>query len=247
MKCIISAAGYAIRLYPLTENQPKPLLLIKNKPIINHIIEKVDKIKDIEDIYVVSNNRFYSKFSAWKEDNQQNFSKKLHIVDEYSTSPENQRGAIFGGLVAITENNIADDIFVIYADNLFSLDPGDFIDFSKKKQASCLACYKLQNIEDARKFGVISINEDCKIIDIEEKPQQPKSSLIVTGLYIIMKEDIEKLKEFFKKSEEKSLSNSGLSFTYFFKDIHVKQDVYGFPFSGQWIDIGNKEDYEKIK
>jgi glucose-1-phosphate thymidylyltransferase len=67
MKCIILAAGYATRLYPLTKNKPKPLLDVAGKPILEHILEKVSKVTDINEVFIVTNDRFYPCFIEWKK------------------------------------------------------------------------------------------------------------------------------------------------------------------------------------
>jgi glucose-1-phosphate thymidylyltransferase len=245
MKCIMVCAGYATRLYPLTENQPKALLHVKGKPIVEYLVDKVNLVKDIDSLYIISNNKFYMKFAWWLSSKK--FPKSIELVDTGSVTPEDQLGPINDCLIAIEQFNIKEDILILYGDNIFSLDINKFIDFFKEKKSTCLACYKLDNPADTKKFGIITIDENNKIIKTEEKPDKSDSNLAVTGIYIIKKEDIPKLMAFHKKSEEEKKLNPGWGLTYFIKDLYEKQDVYAFPFSGEWIDIGSKNDYEKIK
>jgi glucose-1-phosphate thymidylyltransferase len=247
MKAILLCAGYGTRLLPLTENQPKALLPVKGKPILNYIIEKIQNVKEISQIYVISNDKFYTSFAWWLTKNQKNFSKPINIVNTGSITIEDQKGGINDTLLAINENNLDDDLLIIFGDNLFSFNISKLIDFFKQKQSNCLACYQLQNIKDAKKFGIIDLDENNKIIDIEEKPQEPKTDLLVTGIYIIKRQDIEKLRKFYEDSKEKSKLNPSHSITHFFQDLYKKQDVFALPFSGEWCDIGNLEDYEKVK
>ena len=65
MKCLILAAGYATRLYPLTENYPKPLLKVKDKTILDWILEDLNSLKIIDEYFVVTNHRFYNHFISW--------------------------------------------------------------------------------------------------------------------------------------------------------------------------------------
>ncbi len=221
--------------------------MVKERPILNHIIEKINTTKDIDAVYVVSNKKFYFKFLEWAIQSQKKCEKKLYLVNELSTMPENQKGGIFGALMAIDENKIKDDLLIILGDNLFELDLNEFIKFFKEKKAPCMTCYALQNKEEAKKFGVVQIDENNKVIDIEEKPQNPKSNLIVMGIYAIRKKDIKKLKKYYKDLEKDSKLCSNINFTHFLKDIYKEESVYAFPFQGQWIDIGSKEDYDKVK
>ncbi|MCX6742115.1 MAG: nucleotidyltransferase family protein [Candidatus Pacearchaeota archaeon] len=245
MKCIIVCGGYATRLYPLTENQPKALLHVKGKPIVDYLVEKINQVKDIDSIYLISNNKFYMKFAWWLSSKK--FPKSIDLVDTGSVTVEDQLGPIHDCLMAIDQFEIKEDILILYGDNLFSLDINEFINFFKEKKATCLACYKIDNPADTKKFGIVTVDENKKIIKTEEKPEKSDSNLAVTGIYMIRKEDIPKLKEFHKKSEEENKLSPGWGLTYFIKDLYEKQDVYAFPFSGDWIDIGSKEDYEKIK
>jgi len=247
MKCVITSAGYGTRLYPLTLNQSKSLLLVKGKPILNYIIEKIDKIKEVDSIYITSNNKFYTNFSWWLLNNQKNFSKPIEIVDELSTAPENQKGGIFGCMTVLNQFNIDDDLLILYGDNLFELDLQNFVDFFNKKRSTCLACYKLKSLEEAKKFGNVEIDSENKIIEIKEKPEKPKSDLSITGIYAVKKQDISKLRDYYQMLEKTNQLNPSSNLTFFIEQIYKKQDVYAFPFSGQWADIGTLEDYEKVK
>ena len=247
MKAIILCAGYATRLYPLTENMPKALLPVKGKPILDYLIEKVNEVREVDSIYIISNSRFYNNFSEWLSKKQENYRDKIKIVDSGSDSVDDQKGPINDCLIAINKFGIDDDVLFLYGDNLFSLDMKKFIDFSKEKSSTCLACYELSDIKDASKFGIANVAENNKITDMEEKPQQPRSNLAVTGIYLIRKEDISKLKEFYEKSKAEGRLKPGFGLTYFVIELIKKQEVYAFSFSGEWLDIGSKEDYEKVK
>jgi len=245
MKCIIVCAGYATRLYPLTEDQPKALLHVKGKPIVEYLVDKIRQVKDIDSIYIISNNKFYMKFAWWLSSKK--FPKSIDLVDTGSINIEDQLGPIHDCMMALDQFNIKEDILVLYGDNLFSLDINRFIEFFKEKKATCLACYKIDNPADTKKFGIVTVDENKKITKTEEKPEKSDSNLAVTGIYIIKKEDLPKLRAFYQKSEEEKKLSPGWGLTYFIQDLYKKQDVYAFPFSGEWVDIGSKEDYERIK
>lgn len=245
MKAIIIAAGYATRLYPLTLEQPKALLCVKGKPIIEYMVDKVNETKEIDSIYILSNNKFYMKFAWWLTSKK--FPKSIEIMDTGSIDINDQLGPIHDCIMCLDQFNIKEDILVLYGDNIFSIDLEEVIKFFKEKNASGLACYELKSSEDVKKFGIVTVDESKKIIKTEEKPEKSDSNLAVTGIYFIRKEDLPKLMDFYKKGEKEGKANPSFGLTYFIKDLLEKQDVYAFPFSGDWIDIGSKEDYERIK
>ncbi len=246
MKAFIIAAGFATRLHPLTLNQPKALLPIKNKPILNYIIEKIEKVPEVDRIYIVSNEKFYLNFKAWLDSNQKNSLKPIFIFNEGSTSAEHQKGVIDHCVEIMNQDNINDDLLILYGDNFFSLELNKFAEFFKNKRSTCLACYALSALDEAKKFGNIKIDQNNKIIEIKEKPQNPESNLAVTGIYLIKKDDLNDLRNFHQKSKKENKLSTHWSMTYFILDLYLKKDVYAFPFSGDWIDIGSKEDYKKI-
>ena len=128
IKAIILAAGYATRLYPLTLNQPKSLLKIAEKPMIEHIIEKLKDINELNKIYIVTNNKFFKNFEDWNKNF--NFNKDIKIINDLTTSNENRLGAVGDIKFAIEKENIDDDLIVFGGDNLFE----DNLDEAQKNQ-----------------------------------------------------------------------------------------------------------------
>jgi len=241
MKAIILAAGYATRLYPLTINKPKALLPISGKPILNYIVEKIEKVKEIDEIFIVTNDKFYMNFVYWLAQNEKEFGKKIEILNDGTTSNEARLGGIGDLYFVIKEKNIEDDILVLACDNLFEDSLVDLIDFFKKKQAIINAVFELENKEEVRKFGVIEIDKEGKIIEFEEKPQEPKTNLISRAIYIFPKESLKNMGEYMKTEKPKDAPG------FLIKDFCKKQEVYAFIFKGKWFDIGSKETYEKVK
>ena len=132
MKAIILAAGYATRLYPLTENMPKALLNVGNKPILEHLLDAFANEKAIDEIHIVSNARFYGQLKAWADSALEGYKQKITVWNDGTTSNENRLGAIGDILYVIQKAAIDDDLFIAASDNLLSkpLD-GYFEDFRK--------------------------------------------------------------------------------------------------------------------
>jgi glucose-1-phosphate thymidylyltransferase len=235
MKTIILAAGYATRLYPLTINKPKALLEVGNKPIINHLMDKIHKIPEIDEVHVVTNNKFFKIFQEWADNFESH--KKISIVNDMTMSNEDRLGAVGDINFTINEKKIDDHILIIASDNLFEFELKDFIEFSKNKGTSTVAALDLLEKEKiAKRFGTIEIDNNNKIISFEEKPENPKSTLASTACYFIHKDHLSPLKDWINAKEGK-IDNSGEMIKYLSETL----GAHSFVFTGRWFDIGSKE------
>lgn len=232
MICIILAAGYATRMYPLTENFPKPLLPIKDKPIINYLIEDIHK--EVDKFIIVTNNKFYDIFNKWKNDLNYN----IEIIDDGSTNNENRLGAINDILFTLNKSNINDNIIILAGDNLLDFSLKEFINYFRKINKSCIMIHYEEDINKLQKTGVAEINNN-KLIFMEEKPINPKSNLAIPPFYIYKKEDIPKIKNI-KNYDMDSPGN-------LVKYLLDKTEIYTMIMPGKRYDIGSIENYEIMK
>ncbi len=239
MKALILAAGYAVRLQPLTLNTPKPLLDIGGKKMIDRILDKVSVLPGIDSIYVVSNHKFIKNFEEWAGNNR--LKKKISLIDDGTMTNETRLGAIRDMDLCIKEKSINDDLLVIAGDNLFDLELKTFLDFAKKhSDGVSVALYDIGSLDAAKKFGVVQIDKSGRIIEFEEKPAQPKSTLISTGIYYFPKDKIKDMIKYVN-SEGAKLDAPG----YYIRWLSANDKVYGFSFSQKWYDIGDIESYKK--
>ena len=237
MEAIILAAGYGTRLHTLTKNIPKPLLEVSGKPIINYILQKIDEVSEIKKIFVVTNDKFFGRFVDWK--NGLN-NKKIIIVNDGSTSELDRKGAIGDIDFAIKKEKINDDLIIVAGDNLFDFSLRHLHDFFLQKKSSVVALYDIVNKEIAsKKLGVVRLDDSCRIIDFEEKPEFPKTSLISTACHILSKKDVLLLEKCIK--ENHNPDNLGD----FIKWLSLREHVFGYVFSERWFDIGTIEQFEK--
>lgn len=238
MKAIILAAGYGTRLYPLTRDKPKPLLEIKEKPIIEHIIKKIEEIGEIDNIFVVTNNKFFKNFLEWSSSFKS--AKKITIVNDMTNSNQDRLGSL-GDIRYVIENmNIHDDIMVVAGDNLFEFSIKPMEKIFKERQKPVVALYDVRDTELAKLYGIVSINADNKIIDFEEKPEKPKSTLASTGIYIYPKRIIDKLIEFTNAHDADKTGN-------FLEWLYKQEDIYCCVSQEKWFDIGSIEQLEKAR
>lgn len=233
------AAGYATRLYPLTQNMPKALLLIGQKPVIELLLEKIINISELDKIYVVSNDKFYLQFVWWLGKSQ--IKDRVEILNDNTTNEKNRLGAVGDLLFALNEKNINDELLVIAGDNLFSAPLNDFVEFAKEKAKTCVGVYDVFIEEIARKFGVVKIDDKMKIVKFDEKPEAPETTLISTACYFFPKNTIGIIRKYITDGNPKERLGD------FIKYLSEKEEVYGFLIEGKWHDIGTIEEYEMVK
>lgn len=248
MKALILTAGFATRLYPLTKNRPRSLLTIRNKPIIEHIINKLESLAQIDEILIITNQKFLRQFQDWVDEFPS--IKPLKLIDNGITSEKDRLGAIGDIVLVIKEEKIDEDLLVIADDNLFSFNLRNFIEFALKlRPSSCIGIYDLNGtsnpnpfrnqrfLSEANKFRVVQLNGDKEIIDFQEKPTQPKSSLIAMGIYFFPKERLRLISEYLSQNNNHDAPGQYISW------LAKLDKVYGYAFEGDWRDISDKDAY----
>ena len=188
MKNIVIAAGYATRLGELTRNFPKPLLKIGQSTILGRMLDDIDTIPEIDEHIIITNHRFADIFRQWAA--EQNYTKPITIVDDGTETNETRLGAVCDLLFAMDQLGIDDDMLVVAADNLLFFSFREFVDFAREKGTSCIMCHEQKDIEKLRRTGVIVVDDQMRVLNMEEKPEQPKSTWAVPPFYIYKKQDL---------------------------------------------------------
>ncbi len=189
MKNIVIAAGYATRLGELTKNFPKPLLKIGKNTILGRMLDDIDKIPDIDEHIIITNHRFARIFEEWKEGTA--YRKPITIIDDGTETNETRLGAVCDLLLALDTQSLNDDLLVVAADNLLFFSFQEFVDFAKQKQTSCIMCHEQPSKEKLQRTGVVVLDEQMRVLNMEEKPLEPKSHWAVPPFYIYRKEDLD--------------------------------------------------------
>ncbi|MBI2134206.1 nucleotidyltransferase family protein [Candidatus Woesearchaeota archaeon] len=234
MKAIVLAAGYGTRLYPLTRDVPKPLIKVAGTPIIEHILALIREINVVDEILIVTNSKFYSAFAEWLR----NYGLRdgIRLLDDGTLSNDDRLGAVGDIDFAVKSLGIDDDILVIAGDNLFDFSLLRLYQFFRQRNASVVALHDIREKEKvAGKYGVVELDADSRIINFEEKPESPKSSLASTACYFFTAHDIRLLEDCIRHN--KKPDNLGE----FIMWLSRREHVYGFVFSEKWFDIGSHD------
>jgi glucose-1-phosphate thymidylyltransferase len=242
MKLIILAAGYATRLYPLTLTQPKPLLPVAGKPMINHVLDNLAPIGGIDRVYVVTNAKFAAQFQQWAD-----LYRKTHaeakldftIVNDGSTDDSNKLGAIGDIHFVLAREELKDDLIVVAGDNLFSKPLDEFGRFCRQKNAPVLAVYDVGNLDEVRKYNAITIDANNCITFFEEKPRQPQSTLTGIALYYYPRHIVPLIKQYIAKGNNPDQPGRLVQWLY------PRVPFYTWNVPGLWYDIGSRATLEE--
>ena len=266
MKCIILSAGFGTLSCPITRDTTKSLLPVRGKPVIAHIIEKVQAAEGVDEIFIVSNQRFFSGFKQWLD----NFpvTVPVKIINNGTLNCKNSLGAVKSLAFAIDSCNIDDDLLVIGGANLFSFSLDEFIESSlKMKPNPTIGVYNLNGRYKAKKYGVVKLNEKGKVIDFYEKPSGPNGKhLISLCLYYLPKETLstvntylnaipsyakasegrrntQRPKEVLSIPEGYTIRDKNNSIGNYIKWLVKQRQVQSFNFEGDWFDVSDTDSY----
>jgi len=232
MKCILLCAGYATRLFPLTENFPKALLTIGDKPLLDYIIDEVNTIKEVDQIYIITNDKYYKHFKEFSD--RKNNIKPIEVINDLTSSNEERLGPVGDTIYVIENKKIDDDLLVIAGDNLFTYPLINVINYYKEKRTTVVCSKKLDDITLLKSFAVAKLDSNNKVIDIVEKPSNPQSNIAVYATYVYPKDII----PYFNKCNKEDN---------FIVYLYKIKDVYAYNFKGECYDVGTHETLDLVK
>ncbi len=239
MKLLILAAGYATRLYPLTLTQPKPLLDVAGRPMIDRALENLEPIDAIDEVIVVSNARFTGHFEKWSAGKAGTVSRKVTIINDGSDSETTRLGALGDLGFVIDSQGIDDDLMVVAGDNLFSQSLVGFGDYCRDLNEPVLGVYDVGRFESAKKYSEVHTDMKGQITSFEEKPESPSTTMIGVALYYYPRSVIPKIKLYLENGNNPEQPGRLIQWLY------PRQAVYTWAIPGIWYDIGSKETLEE--
>ncbi len=237
MKCLILAAGYATRLYPLTENFPKPLLKVGDKTILDWLVDDIDTSGKIDEYVVISNSKYAHHFKNWADSKVQ----KITVVDDGTDSNETRLGAVKDIQFAIESLNIDDDMLVIAGDNVLDFSLTEFIAYSEVKNTSCIMRYYEPEDKKLLKCGVVTIDDNDKVLNMTEKSPVPATHWCCPPFYYYTRDDAKLVQKGIDDGCGTDAPGSYIAW------LCTQTDVHAMEMPGKRYDIGNLESYEKVK
>jgi glucose-1-phosphate thymidylyltransferase len=228
VKALLLAAGYATRLRPLTDEVAKPLLPVAERPMIDWILDRIEESGEIDEVHVVTNAVYAPAFERWAA------GRGITVHDDGTSSNETRLGALGDIRLAVEQGALgADGLLVIASDNLFEFSLADYIAFWRRKGGSALAVHQLADPRLATLYGVVELDDDDRVIGMEEKPEHPRTDLVSTATYLFTPEHLGLLELYF--AERNPPDPPGRFLTW----LAEREPVYGFRFAESWLDIGD--------
>lgn len=233
MKCILLCAGYATRLFPLTENFPKALLEIGGRPLLDYILDEVNSLEQVDSIYLVTNAKYTPHFEKWA--NEKNNIKPITVINDGTSTNDDRLGAIGDIHYTIEQAKINDDVLIIAGDNLFTFKLKDMVEFYEAKKAPIISVKEEKDRELLKRLGVAQLTDDMQVIGFEEKPAEPKSNYSVYAEYIYSKEVLPIFEEYLAQGNSNDAPGNFVAY------LHKKIPTYAYCFKGECYDVGTHE------
>lgn len=237
MKCLILAAGYATRLYPLTENFPKPLLDVNGKTILDWLVDDIDRLGKIDEYVVISNHKYAHHFETWAKGKAQ----KITVVDDGTDTNETRLGAVCDIQYAIDKLSLDDDMLVIAGDNVLDFSLTKFIEYANEKGTSCIMRYFEPDTKRLLKSGVVTVDESDLVLEMTEKSPTPLSNWCTPPFYFYTRADAKLVKEGIASGCGTDAPGSYIAW------LCKRCAVHAMQMPGKRYDIGNLESYEQVK
>lgn len=237
MKVLLLAAGYGTRLHPLTKDRPKPLLEVGHQPMLEHILDRLEELEDLDEVLVVTNDKFYEDFVEWKK--QLVTPWPVTVLNDGTTKDGKRRGAIGDIQFTVEEAGIEDDLIVLAGDNLFDFSLQDLADTMQEKQQNVVGVLEFEDGSKLSKYGIVDVDEENRVVDFVEKPDNPPSNLVAMAMYAFPEHCLDLIGEYLETGGNPD--EPGWYLTWLVEN----KELYAHPFEGTWFDIGDKDSLEK--
>ena len=239
MKAIILAAGYATRLYPLTENMPKALLDIGGKTILERLFDAFAFEKSIDEVHIVSNSRFSSMLQAWAQSKQKKYRQPIYVWDDGTSSNETRLGAIGDIAFVMEKAHLDDDLFIAASDNLLTVDLESYFEDFRSHGCDLLLAGRLEDYEERKRYAVLELDEKKRVIGLEEKPEHPKSDVVAYAEYIYTRASAKLFSEYLHQGGNPD--SPGRFPEWLYRRSEVRAHIY----PGECVDIGTVRMYNE--
>jgi glucose-1-phosphate thymidylyltransferase len=238
MKALILAAGYATRLYPLTLTTPKHLLEIGGRPMVEWVLDRLDPLDGLDDVYLATNGKFAPAFEAWAAGYE---GRRVKVIDDGTTSEDDRLGAIGDIAFVLDREQIEDDLIVVAGDNLFTGGIEGFVAEGRRRERPVLAVYDVGDPELMSQFNTIETDGDSRITYFEEKPARARSTLAGIALYWYPRAVLPLIHTYLAEANNADQPGRLVEWLY------TRTPVFAWVLPGKWYDVGTPEQLESAR
>ncbi len=241
MKCLILAAGYGTRMRPLTDRLPKPLIPIADRPLVEYLLDELERLPEIDQIVVVGNGKFHQQFMDWLEKRNEG-RKAIRLLSDGSTANENRLGAI--GDIQFTIKSMGwdenpEDLLVVAGDHIFEIDFQAMLAAFRRHDATVVGVEHEKDLEELRRCAVVEIDGSSRVVGFVEKPETPKTDILSPPIYIYHRRDLSLIGEYLMDGNNPDAPG------HFIEWLHRRRAVFAHFLGGRRHDIGNMETYRQ--
>jgi glucose-1-phosphate thymidylyltransferase len=243
MKALVLAAGYATRLYPLTENFPKPLLMVGRRTILDYLLERVAKIPAVDEVWVVTNNKYFNHFQSWAIDphRRSDFPQlNIKIFNDGTLDNQSRLGAIGDIVFVLKQTSLEDDLLISAGDNIYLFDFIEMLNLFNEKSSDVILGYRIESLEKLRRTGVMLVDKQSRVLHFEEKPANPKSNLGAPALYMLQASTLPMISRYLNEGGNPDAPG------HFIAWLYQQHSVYAYLMTQPYYDIGNLESYQTV-
>lgn len=237
MKALLLAAGYGTRLYPITKDTPKPLLEVGDRTMADHLLAEIETVDEIDGVYVVTNEKFHDDFRRWAKDGE--WPWPVTVLNDGTTQDGERLGAIGDVKFTVDEAGIDDDLMVLAGDNLFDFALKDMVDTFFEKNANVLGTLRFEDESKLSKYGIVDVDEDGRVTDFVEKPEDPPSNLVSMAMYLFPGDRLGLIQDYLDDGGNPDEPGFYMSW------LAEHDELYAHQYEGNWFDIGDKDSLEK--
>jgi glucose-1-phosphate thymidylyltransferase len=203
--------------------------------MLDYLVDRIEAVDDVDQIHVVTNAAFARDLGGWAS--QRSASRPITVWNDGTTSNEDRLGAIGDIRFTIEQAGLeGEDLLVVAGDNLIEYSLSDYVAFWRSKDdASAIAVHRIEDPELIKQYGVVELDEDDRVVSLEEKPAEPRSDLAVTAAYLYPAEHATLIARYLEEGNPPDAPG------HFVVWLYPKVPVHGYRFEGGWMDIGDPQ------
>lgn len=239
MTAIVLAAGYATRLSPLTDACPKSLLPVAGKPVIEYVFDAIGATPGIGRILLVVNGRHHDAFRAWLP--RARVRCPVALLNDGTRTNEERLGSTGDLRFALEQTRLDDDFLLLPSDRILGFSLDAFCQAFHRHAEAVNACHDLGTTDAIRlRHGCVVIGADGRVVDFEEKPASPRSSIASIAVYAYPRSCIPLVSEFLRQGGDPDAPG------HFARWYLARRPFHAFLFTEECHDIGTVESYRAV-